>query len=111
MRHESSCLAQGEQPSSPSLLPLSPRRSFGLVDGPATGQAGLVPQQLRDEDLSCAETLARGVKELQAQTGAGTLGALLICSEQLLLQGLDLFWHLPQDIEKLGWGKGASLHK
>lgn len=52
---------------------LSPYRSFWLVDGPAPRQAGPVPQQLRDQDLSCTETGARA-KELQAQTGRGHLG-------------------------------------
>lgn len=52
---------------------LSPYRSFWLVDGPAPRQAGPVPQQLRDQVLSCTETGARA-KELQAQTGRGHLG-------------------------------------
>lgn len=68
----------GTWPGYNSLAPLhfchlSSYRSFWLVDGPAPKQAGPVPQQLRDQDLSCSETGA-WAKALQAQTGRGYLG-------------------------------------
>lgn len=72
LHHGREHLARVEQPTL-HVCHLSSYRSFWLVDGAPPRQAGPVPQQLRDQDLSCTETGARA-KALQAQTGRGHLG-------------------------------------
>lgn len=54
---------------------LSSCRSFWLVDGPAPRQAGPVPQQLRDQDLSGTDWHAG--EGAPGRTG-GDIGALLL---------------------------------
>lgn len=55
----SACGSSQEQRPRLTSQSLCPHRSFWLVDGALRGKQGLVPQQLRDQDLRRADSNAR----------------------------------------------------